>query len=155
MQEADIKAHLEATFPKLTQSGYKKTSPQNPRYNCIAWAADDDAFWWEPRKFPGSYWPPGISMSPTLEAYIEAYAVNGYELCDGEELEDGFEKVAIFLKGSVPTHAAKQLETGAWTSKLGESFDIQHNALSGVEGDAYGKVAQIMKRPRKQESQNG
>ena len=152
MQEADIKAHLEATFPNLAQSGYERTSPQNPRYNCIAWAADDDALWWEPRASPGYYWPPGAPMSPTVEAYIEAYAQSGYENCDGEELEDGFEKVAIFSKGSIPTHAAKQLETGAWTSKLGQSFDIRHNTLSGVEGDAYGKVTQIMKRPRKRDT---
>ncbi len=149
MQEAVIRTILEATFPNLTQSGYDITSPQEPRYNCIAWAADDHAFWWEPIKFPGYYWPPGASLSATLDAYREAFALQGYEPCADSALEQGFDKIAIFTKDTVPSHAAKQLENGDWTSKLGQSFDIRHNSLSGVEGAEYGKVAQIMKRPKK------
>ncbi len=152
MEEAVIKAFIEAKFPNLTQSGYAITSPQNPRYNCIAWAADDTAYWWEPINQPGVYWPPGASMSATLNAYMEAYALQGYQPCTTYALEQGFEKVAIFTKYSIPTHAAKQLETGAWTSKLGQSFDIQHDSLLGVEGDEYGKVAQIMRRPKRREA---
>lgn len=146
MQEADIKAILEAKFPNLTQAGYALTSEADPRYNCIAWAADDKAFWWEPVKSPGFYWPPGASMSSTLQAYIEAYSLQGYQPCSDPGLEQGFEKIAIFIKNSFPSHAAKQLESGAWSSKLGKFVDIRHNLLSGVEGDEYGKVAQIMKR---------
>jgi len=148
MQEAIIKAFIEAKFPNLTQNGYMITSPQNPRYNCIAWAAADNGSWWEPVISPGVYWPSGVSMSPTLAAYTEVYALQGYQPCTDQDLEQGFEKIAIFAKDAVPTHAARQLETGAWTSKLGQSFDIQHNSLSGVEGDEYGDVAQIMRRPR-------
>lgn len=149
MQEAVIKAFLEAKFPNLTQSGYAITSPHNPRYNCIAWAADDAASWWEPARSPGLYWPPGASMSATLNAYMEAYALQGYQPCVDHNLEPGFEKIALFTKDAIPTHAAKQLETGVWTSNLGQSFDIQHHSLLGVEGDEYGQVAQIMKRPRR------
>lgn len=149
MQQAAIKAFLEAKFPNLTQSGYAITSPPNPRYNCIAWAADNDSSWWEPIKSPGVYWPPGASMSATLSTYTEAYALQGYDPCTDHNLEQDFEKIAIFIKDGVPSHAAKQLGTGAWTSKLGQSFDIQHNSLSGVEGSEYGTVAQIMKRPKR------
>lgn len=88
-------------------------------------------------------------MSATLNAYMEAYALQGYQPCADHHLEQGFDKIAIFTKDAVPSHAAKQLETGAWTSKLGQSFDIQHNSLLGVAGDEYGRVAQIMKRPKK------
>jgi hypothetical protein len=34
-----------------------------------------------------------------------------------------------------------------WTSKIGELEDIGHDGLSALEGEAYGNVAQIMKRP--------
>ena len=148
MQEAAIKAVLETKFPNLVQGGYALTSKATPKYNCIAWAADDNTFWWEPIKYPGVYWPPAATMSATLAAYMEAYASLGYVPCADHRLETGFEKIAIFVKDAVPSHAAKQLETGAWTSKLGPFVDISHNLLSGVEGDEYGHVAQIMKRPK-------
>ena len=34
----------------------------------------------------------------------------------------------------VPTHAARQLANGWWTSKLGPSFDIEHIDLNAIAG---------------------
>jgi hypothetical protein len=48
-----------------------------------------------------------------------------------------------------PTHAAKQMESGKWSSKLGDWEDVEHATLEALEGDFYGKVAQILKRPVK------
>lgn len=53
-----------------------------------------------------------------------------------------------------PTHAARQLPSGAWTSKLGEWEDIEHDTLEALEGsegrgEAYGRVALILKRERR------
>jgi hypothetical protein len=62
-------------------------------------------------------------------------------------LEPGSEKIAVFANAKgVPTHAARQLASGFWTSKLGVSEDIEHR-LRDLEGDIYGTVALIMKRP--------
>jgi hypothetical protein len=44
-----------------------------------------------------------------------------------------------------PTHAARQLPDGTWTSKLGISEDIQH-ALDDLAGAVYRAVVQILKR---------
>jgi len=33
--------HLESLFPGLRVSGYVVTSPEDIRYNCLAWAAED------------------------------------------------------------------------------------------------------------------
>jgi hypothetical protein len=55
---------------------------------------------------------------------------------------------ALFaLADGFPTHAAWQLGSGRWTSKLGELEDIEH-ALRDLEGTEYGAVALVMKRPR-------
>jgi hypothetical protein len=62
------------------------------------------------------------------------------------ELESGFEKIALFASDGVPKHAARQLESGRWTSKLGTREDIEH-ALHDLEGAIYGSVALVMKRP--------
>jgi hypothetical protein len=44
-------------------------------------------------------------------------------------------------------HAARQLPTGHWTSKLGESEDIEHR-LHDLEGLIYGQVVLVLARTR-------
>jgi hypothetical protein len=73
----------------------------------------------------------------------------------GRELEHGVEKVAIYVDcDGVPTHAARQLADGTWTSKLGEWEDIQHDTLEAMEdredlGLGYGKVGLLLRRQRR------
>jgi hypothetical protein len=63
-------------------------------------------------------------------------------------METGWEKVALFAhEDGTPTHAARQLASGRWTSKLGELEDIEHE-LEAVEGAAYGSVVVYLKRLR-------
>lgn len=94
------------------------------------------------------YWPIGVSRAETLEGFIEAFATLGFTLCDVAEYEKGFEKVAIYVDTSgTPKHAARQLSSGLWTSKLGNLQDIEHD-IEGVSGDLYGSVAVIMKRSK-------
>lgn len=134
---------VEAHFPNLKNTNYKVTSPNTPIYNCIAWAAGESHRWWWPLL---GYWPKKVPRQLTLEAFVEAYSTLGYIPCDNENLEQGFEKVAIYLNDNgEPTHAARQLSDGNWSSKLGRSHDISH-PLHAIEGEAYGKVATILKR---------
>ena len=73
----------------------------------------------------------------------------GYEKGDDFGLEIGVEKVAIFANEDfLPTHAARQLEDGSWTSKLGEEEDIMHVQLEHVRGRIYGIPVLVMRRPR-------
>jgi hypothetical protein len=138
---------LEMLFPGLTRAGYRITSPQERRYNCIAWAAGEAHQWWWPDPTGRDYWPSSVARSETLAEFRNVFRTLGYTECDLEVQEQGFEKIALFsdLSGS-PTHAARQLPTGLWTSKLGELEDIEHE-LRALEGTEYGLVAQIMKRP--------
>jgi hypothetical protein len=62
---------------------------------------------------------------------------------------DGIEKIAIFVDAKqAPTHAARQLPDGRWTSKFGCLEDMSH-LLQQAEGSFYGKVARYMSRPCK------
>jgi hypothetical protein len=45
----------------------------------------------------------------------------------------------------MPTHAARQLPNGRWSSKLGKLEDIEH-ALDDICGSAYGSVVPVLKR---------
>lgn len=142
-----------AHFPNLVMSEYQVKSDETPEYNCIAWAAGDSSRWWWPSPF--SYWPAEAPQEVTLEGYRAVFEQMGYEECATDELEPGFEKVAIYLDtdGS-PTHAAKQLGNGSWASKLGSWEDIEHPTLHALEGIglAYGTVALILRRPASRSS---
>lgn len=138
--------HLEALFPKLAADGYWITSPSTAIYNCLAWAADQNWCWWWPDE--DYYWPEDAPLEESLAAFVQAYRTLGYETCDNAELEAGFEKVAIYAHANrLPTHAAKQLPSGLWSSKIGRGEDIEHNTLESLAGRLYGDVAQILKRP--------
>ena len=137
-------------FPSLERSDIEQTSNEDSLFNCIAHAAGDDDAWWQPAKGMGFYWPRTAPMEFTLAAYQAAFGTRGYSACDTEDLEDGFEKIAIFVDDhGKPSHAARQLPDGFWTSKLGEYEDVRH-VLRQLEGPepSYGTVATFMKRRR-------
>jgi hypothetical protein len=136
---------LDAQLPHLVDDGMRRTSPATRLYNCIAWAADDDRRWWWPAA--DGYWPLGAPRVVSLAAFVSAYGTLGYVPCADSSWELGYEKVAIYCASGEPTHAAKQLDTGLWTSKLGPYWDVEHCTPGGVEGPLYGRVAQLLRRP--------
>ena len=141
---------IEQAFPKLRSSGYDITSPADPRYNCIAWAAErNDRWWWPNHPFDsGYYWPMAVPNDERLETFVTAFEMLGYEPCPDAPLETDFEHVAIFVKDDRVSHAARQLPDGTWTSKLGPQEDISHELDALHDNNEYGKVAQIMRRTR-------
>lgn len=144
-----------AHLPKLTDKNCTLTSPTTRSYNCIAWAAtgSSDAPWWWP--VPTSYyWPDGVPREVTIAAFLQAFSTQGFAECDDGTLEEGFEKIALYGNrmpwGSVePTHAARQLPDGKWTSKLGNLEDITHANEEDVNGPMYGGVVHYLKKPRR------
>ncbi len=137
---------LEVKWPNLSRTDYQVTSPKSQEYNCFSWAAEDTERWWQPIPGEQFYWPDGVPQEETLDAYIQAYQTLGYEPSDDDQLELGYQKIAIYVVSSgIPTHAARQLPNGKWTSKLGWLEDIEHE-LDGLIGDRYGVVGQILKR---------
>jgi hypothetical protein len=118
-------------------------------YNCIAWAASDTLNWWWPDDpdIGDGYWPDGVPRELTIPAFLAAFQTVGYKECDDGDLEKGFEKIALYAdKSSEPTHAARQLSDGRWTSKFGDYEDVRHINLACLEGPFYGKVVAFMKR---------
>ena len=139
---------LERAFPGLRGTAYRVTSPPTDKYNCIAWAAGASADWWWPLdESQRTYWPSSVPREVSVDAFVAAFATLGYSICSDDFIEPEFEKVALFANpGGLPTHAARQLPTGRWTSKLGQSGDIEHD-LRALEGQIYGTVAVILRRP--------
>src|ERR1043165_9532707 len=140
---------FERLFPALRQVGFEITSPRDQRYNCVAWAAGDVTRWWWPAESPFAYWPPGADREESVASFIQAFAILGYERALSGDLEPQFEKVAIFASSDgTPTHMARQLRDGTWTSKVGSLEDIRHREPSGLEGSDYGIVVVFLRRDR-------
>ncbi len=137
-------------LPYLNSGNCRITSPATAAYNCIAWAAGTSKQWWDPHAL--YYWPPNVPREITIEAVVQVYEGLGYSICIGGALEPGFEKIAMFARQlpdrKVPTHAARQLDSGEWTSKLGPCEDISHTSVDAVNGPCYGEVIYFMSRPK-------
>ena len=134
-------------FPNLSAGDCSITSPISLSYNCIAWAAGDTSKVWWPDLRNIGYWPSGVPRIAAIESFISAFATLGYSICQSAAHESAFEKIALYTKPTGrPTHAARQLNSGRWTSKIGRMEDIEHD-LNELNGTEYGTVACIMKRP--------
>ena len=140
-----------SAFPRLHPGNHEITSPSTPRYNCIAWAAGDDRRSWWPDVDEVAYWPSNVARVETMEAFVEAFQTLGYLTCEDSEFEPGNEKVALYAHRGMPTHAARQLPDGRWSSKLGRSVDIAHT-LDALDGSLYGTAMLCRKPMRKQRS---
>lgn len=132
-------------YPRLTPTNHRVTSPATGVYNRLAWAAGENYRWWE----PGRFWPcPLLGTAFTIDDLIAALRTVGYDLCADGTLETGFEKVALFGDGyDDPTHVARQLADGHWTSKLGDWEDVEHDTADAVGGGGYGEIFWYMRRP--------
>jgi hypothetical protein len=131
------------TFPRLTPSNHRVTSPADPTYNCIAWAAGDSGHWWEPLV----YWPAAPNDAPySVDALISLFGSIGFRREDPRDEASG-EWVAVYSSADgFYTHAARRLSAGTWTSKLGTWEDIEHDTADAVAGGAYGEVATYLYR---------
>ena len=149
------RARLIQQFPGLGRGAFRCTSPIDYSYNCYAWAAHDTRKKWAPVPYNSYYWPERVPnqpsgwtepTKPTLATYVSGYATLGFAPCADPVYVPGVEKIAIYMKqdGSV-THAARQLDNGLWTSKMGRFEDIEHE-LEGLEGEAWGQVSVILSR---------
>lgn len=147
---------IEAFLENLGPNDYDQddVSPQTEDYNCIAFALGvTNKPWWPDKRYPDTYdWPPHLPrqdlLQETLDNFIKAFETKRYRVCTNGKLKKGIEKVAIYTVSGVPKHAARQLESGIWTSKCGDYEDIKHFTLFSTEGKNYGKVSVFMQRRR-------
>jgi hypothetical protein len=149
--QAEI-AYLESIFPALRKHHWHVSSDRTAVYNCIAFAAGVTRICWWPTSKPkiGWYWPANIKREVKLKRFVQAFETLGYEVCHHGTLEEGYEKIVIYTKdgrlSGEPTHAALQLRSGWWKSKIGGLEDIEHDAPEALTSPLYGHPVRYMKR---------
>jgi len=85
---------IERAFPKI-RTHYKITSPEDYKYNCIAFAAGDTNKHWWPKAL---YWPEGIPSTEDLNSFIACFKSLGYEECEmNGNFEPGYENLPFML----------------------------------------------------------
>jgi hypothetical protein len=94
------------------------------------------------------YWPENVPRDHKVTSLIMAFESMGYAICADGSLDDGVEKIAIYAADPDYTHAARQLENGKWTSKMGPDERIEHDAPENLAGGRYGQVVKFMRRDR-------
>ncbi len=90
---------LDYFFPNLAKSGYAITSPATPDYNCIAWAAQDDARWWWPDPYRQYFWPENAPREASVGAFVQAFGELGFLHCADGSFQQGFEGSSLFTVG--------------------------------------------------------
>jgi hypothetical protein len=138
---------IEQWFPDLRPGSYRVTSPEDAAYNCVAWAAGRTDAWWQAVPAAGYYWPDDAPWDGRVASLVRVFELLGFEGCDSDAPEPGYDKVALYAKGEDYEHAARQLPGGRWTSKLGAYKDIEHDRLQDLTGGEYGTVVKLLRRP--------
>ena len=124
---------------------FQVTSDATAEYNCISWALHHvrQAIW--PDEDEQFGWPEEVPRQETLDAFRQFFEMVGFVACGTGALEQGREKIAIHVQNGLVTHAARQLPSGDWTSKLGAQADGSH-PLDELD-PLYGPIALFMSRP--------
>lgn len=138
--------HLTRIFPNLWGGGYAVIGPPSDQYNCIAYAAGDTSQHWEDDN-PNSYWHPDAKRGTTTADLAVLFRKLGFKKCGGPRLEPKYQKVALYGKQVLWTHAALQTSNGRWRSKLGKEGElIEHGTPDDLIGDEYGRPYMYMQK---------
>jgi hypothetical protein len=118
-------------------------------YNCVGFAAAD-YLWWHPQQQDEHFWPEGVPRDFWAKTYVQALATVHFEVCpiQSPAIEDGYEKIVIYHRGSKFSHVAVIAGPALWKSKLGEFEDIEHAAAARKMGE-YGLVFKYLRRELK------
>lgn len=135
-------------FPNLRENyNWFLRSGQTPRYNCIGWSlsTDMDKIWPDIREQDS--WPVTLPRNETFENFAAMYRLCGFVPVSNGNYEMNKEKVVIYIKNGLVSHASRQLASGAWTTKMGGGVDAEHATPEVLEGCGYGSVEGFFVRP--------
>ena len=148
---------LRHCFPEVKfDKKYEPTSEPTDRFNCIAWAMRFTDRWVQPSKGQKFWWPKyhSSSFDCSQQGLVEAFRKIGFDVCDNDFIERGYDKVALYYntKTNTWTHAARVVGRNEYHSKAGAGYDFHHdNVISRLHNssniiESYGIRYVVMKR---------
>jgi hypothetical protein len=91
-KKMDIRSEIESWFPNIVGKKFK-IFKSNEKFNCVAYSLDfyDDWIWTNEKTWPYDK----IPRNSGLNGFKQLYKLNGYEECDNDKFEKGYEKMSI------------------------------------------------------------
>jgi hypothetical protein len=80
-------------FPSAPRGNIRVTSQATEEYNCVAWAAHNDARVIWPDELEQWGWPPEVPRAESIEALIGFFELTGFSNYSTADFEAGFEKI--------------------------------------------------------------
>lgn len=134
-------------FPLLgNDQHYSLLSEATPVYNCIVWAMGYNDRWIDTYYSPGHWWPDGVSRDTKPQSLIGAFIAEGFEVTDNSHYEDGYDKVVLFQRNGMWTHASRIESDDTEYSKFGGLFDGVHSR-NVFTNSLYGDEFAYLRRP--------
>jgi hypothetical protein len=140
------KEYYKRLFPLLSDYELIPNSEKDS-YNCISHTIClyDKLSW--PIDSPDVYWL--VKNEKTKESFEQFYEYHAFEKCYLDfSYDSNYTKVALYTKDGIPTHASIQIDDIWWESKIGQLGIIKHD-LFEIEGESYGSVSQIYRKPKR------
>jgi len=138
---------------KADQIDWSAASDPVGTYNCFGFALGYNQ-WWEPPVFidelianEEAIWPLGLSESLDIDNYIAAARTERFYVSQDAMWEESCDTIMLYFTTNDRKfqHAARQVSSGVWSSKLGTGSDITH-AIDGIDRIDFGTGRIYMKR---------
>lgn len=129
---------LTGQFPRLAAGNWCVTAPATGSYNCFAWSGGITSRWVDTEVDTAHGNNNGTLEISDFDAWYATMGLRPYV----DQTPMGAE-VALYSKGSTPTHAARRSTAGcgfAFESKLGTYLRIVHDVHELEGGAAYGNL---------------
>lgn len=136
---------LSSNFPRLVAGDWCVLAPGTKTYNCIAWSVGNTSEWiWD--QVDGYGDGDGTVSISDFDAFYDQTA----GLVPAENPSSNTQ-VALFAKGSTPTHAAAAADITScgsipFTSKFGASVRAAHDLYQIEGGSVYGNIVRYYDR---------
>ena len=133
-------------FPRLLNDGnFRQISAPTPSYNCIGWALGLDNLFVSPDNVPWHWWPYQNGDLSSEQALIDCFRYFAFDICEENDNDPGYDKVALYSLTGNWTHAAKVLDANVYYSKFGSNIDGYHSSGHWLSSK-YGTVYKFMRR---------
>lgn len=141
-------------FPDLAKDdSFKVTSDCDRLYNCIGFAIGYQDVWISISRdnIPWFWWPDTVPYDDLQDSLVKVFEYFGFEICNNDIPEPGYDKVALYAKDGKWKHAARIIGLDLYHSKLGECYDIHHKSgdvlnTANNTSNSYGVPFVFMRR---------
>ena len=139
-------------YPNIINGiNFKIVEQDDINFNCIAHSLGirNMSIW--PAKLELWVWDKSLPYINTINNFVNLYRKFNYEICEDSSWEPDYDKIALYISilscRNTVSHAAKQIDSYWWSSKMGGDELFEHD-LEAIENKNVGTKYVFLKRPK-------